>query len=156
MPSNRRRILEAVVERLQTVHRSAGFATDAGLAVYLGEAPNLGPDDPAEAVAVLVDDDRVLGSKTQVQIVLPLSIAALARADIAAPWLAVEDILADIKRVIETGDRQLGLGRIVTSRIERDTTRTLERQDGSQVVGATITYLVPYVEVWGGETEGEA
>jgi hypothetical protein len=153
MASNRRQILEAVRERLQAILRSGGYHTDAGALVFLGEAPNLGPDDPAQAIAILVDDDRVIGVKTQVQIELPVSIAALVRADLDTPWLMVEDVLADIKRAIEVPDRQLGLGRIVTSRIERGTTRTLERQDGTNVVGATVTYTIPYVEVWGGETE---
>lgn len=158
MASNRRRIIEAVAERLAGIRTAYGYATEAGALLFVNAIPNLGPDDPPAAIALLVDDDQVVATRMQVELLLPLTIAACARGsytdaqELLQAWLVAEDVLADVKRAIETADRQLGLGRIVTSRIERSTTRTIERQEGSDVVGVQITYVVPYVEVWGGES----
>lgn len=147
MASTRQQILEVVIARLERITRDNGYDTDAGAAVRLGEAPAFGPDDPDEAIAVLLDDDRPGKSMEQVFIELPVAIAALARPDLAAPWVVVEQVLSDVKRAMEQTDRTLG--GLLHRRMERGTTRTLPREEGSLVVGATVTYICPYVEVWG-------
>lgn len=147
MASRRRAILEAMQARLETIHTAAGFATEAGAAVFLNETPALGPDDPDVAIAMLVGDDTSTWQGLHVMLQLPIEIQALAKADTAAPWWAAEDVLADIKRAMEQVDRTLG--GLVKRQIERGVTRTLAREAGSTTVGVSITYVAPYTERWG-------
>lgn len=133
--------------RLEVITRRAGFTTDAGRQVYLNEAPPLGPDDPEVAIAIAVNDDEPGHQAEKIVIRLPLEIHALARADLERPWLAVERVLGDIKRAMELPDRTVG--GLVLRQFERGTTRTLEREEGSSTVGAAVTYIFPYAELWG-------
>jgi hypothetical protein len=146
-PSTRQQIIEVFRARLLAIAAGAQFETDAGATVFVNETPALGPDDPATAIAVVIGEDIPSRSGEHTILELPIEIHALANADLDAPWVAVEAVLADIKRAIELPDRSLG--GLVKARIERGSTRTLEREDGSTTVGAGITYLVPYAEVWG-------
>jgi hypothetical protein len=77
--SVRQAVLAAMLARLQAIAAGAGFQTDAGAAVFLGEAPTLGPEDPDTAIAVLVGDDKVTFQSVGVQIRLPMQICALAK-----------------------------------------------------------------------------
>lgn len=147
MASTRQQILEALRDRLQAITQDAGFATNAGRQVLLGEAPSFGPDDPVAAIAILVGEDQVSRTGEHAIILLPVLIAALARADLDQPWVAVEQVLEDIKRAVELEDRTLG--RLLRTRMERGSTRTLERDEGQVAIGAAITYVLPYAEVWG-------
>lgn len=147
MASNRESILAAFLARIGAIQIAKGFATDAGLAVTLGESPQLGPDDPDVMIAIIVNDDDPKFQGLQIMTQLPVSIQALAKADLADPWLAVEALLGDIKRAVELPDRTLG--GLVKRQIERGSTRTLPRESGSTVVGAQVTYVCPYTEVWG-------
>jgi hypothetical protein len=74
-------------------------------------------------------------------------VAALAKADLDDPYLAVEAVLGDIKRAIELEDRSLG--GLVDQRFERGRTRPFEREEGSTAVGVIVPYIVPYYESWG-------
>jgi hypothetical protein len=153
--SNRQQILEAIKARLETI--AAGepvpggdgllYDTDAGLNVFMLEAPALGEGTPDVAIAVLVGEDTVKWTGMQCFVGLPVQVWALAKASLDAPWEALEQVLADIKRAIEQSDRTLG--GLVKSRIERGATVTLEREPGSSTVGLGITYECPYTEVWG-------
>lgn len=150
MPDDYRRkqILEVLLARLQVIHTSHGYATDAGQALYLGETPELGPDDPSEAIAVVVLDDEPRWQGEGLLLRLPINIQGLARADLEKPWLTVEAVLGDIKRAIEQEDRTLG--KLVNHPgLERGSTQTLPRADGSLTVGAGITYSGWYREGWG-------
>jgi hypothetical protein len=147
-PSRRRRILEAYRERLQAITGPAGFFTEAGRAVYLGELPMLGTDDPDDAIAILgqQDDWRQQGRAFFVR--WPVTIWALTKADRDDPYLALEDVLADIERAVELDD--LTLGGLVYQPIVRVAPRlTLPREDGSSVVGAGVTYANEWKEGWG-------
>jgi hypothetical protein len=147
MASNRESILAALLARVGAIQIAAGFTSDAGLAVTLGESPLLGPDDPDVAIAILVNDDDPKYQGMQIMIRLPVSIQALANPNLADPWLAVEALLGDIKRAVELEDRTLG--GLVKRQIERGPTRTVLREPGSTVVGAQVTYICPYTECWG-------
>lgn len=147
MATRRRSILEAVKTRLEAIRQDDGYATDAGETVFLGEAPALGPDDPDVAIVILVGEDEPHFQGEHVLLRLPLEIQAVAKADLDEPWLAVEDVLGDIKMAVETTDRTLG--GLVKRQIERGATVTLEREPGSTYVGATLTYYAPYTERWG-------
>jgi len=145
--SNRSEILDIVTARLQGIRVTNGYATDAGRSLFLGEASSLGPDDPSSAVAIVIGEDTPTYQGEQVLIRLPLTIAALAKADLDAPWSTLEAILGDIKRAIEVADRRMG-GRLKAP-LTRGTTRTLPRETGSTTVGIGITYWISYQEVWG-------
>lgn len=150
MSTRRRLILEAIKTRLAAINGVAPYETDAGARVYLGVMPGLGPDDPETAIGIAVASDSVRFSGANKTIELPVEIQAIARADIDLPWLAIEDLIGDIKRAIEQSDRTLG--GLTKLEIRPSSTRELQLREGSDSVGAGVTYLVPYVEQWGDPT----
>ena len=151
--SQRVRILEALVERLQAVRANgqaasgATYETDAGLAVYVGERPELGESDPAVAVAVLPqeDDTEAIGQQLAFMVRLPVAIEAIASVELDQPYLAAEAVVADIKRAIE-GERTLGG---LVSEIRRGATAVVPREPGTTTVGVAVTYQVVFKEAWG-------
>lgn len=145
--TRRQAILETFRERLQVVRKVDGFQTDAGDHVFLGAAPELGEGDPDEAFAVVVLDDEVRYTGEHLAVLLPVGIAAVAKADCDEPWLAIEALLWDIKQAIETDDRSFS--GLLAERFERGPTQTLPREPGSTTVGVMVTYRAPYNEVWG-------
>jgi hypothetical protein len=146
--SVRQAVLAAMLARLQVITQGAGFQTDAGETVFLGEAPTLGPDDPDAAIAILVGDDRVNFQNVGVQIRLPIQICALAKvAEGLAAWQQVEAMLADIIKAVELADRNLG--GLLSSPLEPGVTHTLPREPGAAVVGAVIEYGAIYKRAWG-------
>ncbi len=123
-----------------------GFATDVGQRVYLGEAPQLGPDDPDAAVALLLGEqpgDLGLNVFTEI----PLECQAHAKADLDAAWLTVENVIGDIKRAVELADRSLG--GLVLQQLRRGPVKAIQREPGSTTIGASVTYLAQFKEAWG-------
>jgi hypothetical protein len=153
--SVRQLILEALATRLRaivagnTTDQGATFQTDAGAQVLLNESPAFGPDDPAQAIAMRVDEDELIFSNENHYIRIPITIEALARADLSAPYLVAEQVLADIKRAVELRDRSLGGLAAKSKGIERGSSQALQREDGSTGVGCSVRYFVPYLEGWG-------
>lgn len=145
--SKRQQIIQAFVTRLGAIEARDGFNTDAGLTVYVNERPTFGPDDPCEAIALVVGDDEVGYHGEHLWVRLPIEIHALATAEMAEPWKTIERVLADIKKAVELSDRTLG--GLVPRMIERESTVTLEREEGSTSVGVAVTYVAPYKELWG-------
>lgn len=145
--SKRQRILEIVLQRLQAIRVEDDFQTDAGQQVFLGETPKLGPHDPDVAVAVVVQDDQPGYQGENILIGLPLEIQAIAKATPDLSYAAAEAVLADIKKAIELEDRSLG--GLVPRTFRRGPTHSVERAEGSTEVGVGITYLFPYLEIWG-------
>lgn len=151
--SQRVRILEALVERLQAVRANgqaasgATYETDAGLAVYVGERPELGESDPAVAVAVLPqeDDTEAIGQQLAFMVRLPVAIEAIASVELDQPYLAAVAVVADIKRAIE-GERTLGG---LVSEIRRGATAVVPREPGTTTVGVAVTYQLTFKEPWG-------
>lgn len=150
--STRRLILEAFRDRVAQIHKFNGYNTDAGKTVFLGEAPILGPDDPDTAIALVVGEDELgeqgvfgSGEGATIEINLTIGVQALAKADIDAPLLAIEDIIQDIKEAVELNDRTLG-GLVSMSRGE---TVPLDREEGSLIVGTSVSYRLLYAEEWG-------
>lgn len=145
--SKRQQLFEAVRTQLRTIKIVDGFDTDAGRTVYLGELVNLGPDDPASAIAIVVGDDQVteqsFGPAT-LEILLPFSVVGLARADLSEPWIAAEQTISDVKKVLET-DWYVGL----VQELSRGPTRTLEREEGSDSIGIGVEYVALIHEDWG-------
>ena len=152
--SRRRRILEAFRTRLEEIRTNNGFLTDAGRTIFLGERVTLGPDDPDTALAIVAEEDsrnppsQGLGSGAlaAVEITLPVSIHALAKADLDEPLLAQEDVIDDIERAIELTDRTIGG---LVGGLTQLSVIPLDREEGTTVVGAAVVYSVLYSKKWG-------
>lgn len=151
LPSTRRLVLEAFAARLELIQAGDEFETDAGRAVYIGVAPELGPDDPAQAIAILPADEDPRWQANKVLILWPIEVHALARASLLQPWIVVEQIVADIKRALELEDRTLG-GLLLPNAFERGAVHARPRESGSLVVGAVVPYTVRVLEMWGDPT----
>jgi hypothetical protein len=147
MSTVRQLILEALKGRVEAIQVVDGFATDAGLSVFLGERPRLGPDDPEIAIALVVFDDVVKSQGRKYFIALPVGLCAIAKADLDEPWAAIEAVLGDIKTAVELDDRTLG--GLLRMPFERGQTRTIDRETGSTTVGVMVTYELGYSETWG-------
>lgn len=154
--SLRRQILEAFRTRLLEIRTNNGFLTDAGLTIFLGERVTLGEDDPDTALAIVAGEDsrnppsQGLGSGTfaAVEITLPVSILALAKADLDEPLLAQEDIIHDIERAVELNDRKIG----GIGSLSQVSVAPFDREEGVTVVGAAVNYSVLYSKKWGDPT----
>ena len=147
MPIRRQEILTVLRDRLETIAIAAGYQTDAGENVFLGELPALGEDDPDVALAIVVGDEVPQYQGEQLFVRLPFELHTIAKADLDEPWLTVEQLIADVKRAIEQPDRTLG--GLVRRMIEREAVRTVPREPGSTTVGAMVVYVAPYLEAWG-------
>lgn len=147
MASRRQTLLAQIQARLQAITRGNGFQTDAGDAVFLNESPVLGPDDPPEAIAVMVGEDVPVWVGENVHVTVPIEIQGLANADLEAPWITAEAVVADIKQAMELEDRRFG--GLLAGRMERGSTRVVEREEGQTTVGVSVEYLFPVSEAWG-------
>jgi hypothetical protein len=147
--TRRRLILEAIKTRLEAIRTADGFDTNLGRQVFLGEATELGPDDPEQAIKVVVGLDLIRWQSPghAFLITLPIGIWAVAKADVTQAWLASESVIGDVKRAIELEDRTLG--GLLTSPFERGQTQALERPPGSTTIGIGIGYMLLYKEGWG-------
>lgn len=143
-------IMNAIVERLSAISRAQGeYRTDAGDDVFKGEAPQLGDDDPDQAISLMWGDDepRVAGPGYLVS--APLMVSAVAKVTLAEPWDVIELVLADIKKAVELDDDRRLEG-LLSGVFTRGATATLAREPGSLVVGLTIRYDMQWKESWGG------
>ena len=154
MASSRRLILEELRRRLLLIQIDNGFATDAGSFVFLGETVQLSPDDTTQAIAIDVQEDQVgelgLGDRLtpaaeRFPVRLPVAVQAVAHASLAAPWITVEDVIADIKMAVEIADPWPE----PVAEVTRGNTVPLEREEGSTFVGCEVVYEFLYEEVWG-------
>ncbi len=145
--SRRQQVLEAFRDRLNTIQAGDAFQTSAGEHVTLGYVPEFGPDDPDIGVAIVVGDDQNGWQGKKLATAVPIVIHALAKVALDEPWIAVEQVLSDIKRAVEIEDWTYG--GLMRERLLRGTTRTSSREPGSTTVGLTITYVAPITEVWG-------
>lgn len=146
--STRPSILAEFLSRVSAIQVANGYATDAGLKIFFGATPELGPDDPAAALALLVRDDSTLGDLGNDELTtLPVDVVALVKASGDQPWAAVEEVVADIKRAIETADRDFS--GLLSKLLARGRTKVLSRGAGSTTVGAGVTYTATYLDQWG-------
>jgi hypothetical protein len=151
--SRRKRILDAFKARIEVIRVEDGFETDLGLNVLMWELPAFGPDDPKQVVAIIPREDQVSAALNNIPIDLPVDVAVLVAPDVTNPGALIEAGLADVKKAVELEDRTLGGllrgGRNNPGGIVRGTTEPYPRVGGSQVTGASITYVLPYVEAYG-------
>lgn len=146
--SLRQQIIEAFLARIQRITVENGYDTNAGERVFLGESPELGEDDPPNAIAIVIGETSPQYQGMNVFETIPFEFQALAKvADLDFPYIATEVILGDIIRAVEQDDRTLG--GLVTRQIELGTIRTLPREPGMTTVGMSVTYFAPHVRSWG-------
>jgi len=153
--SVRQSILTELISRVSAIAVANGYQTDAGLRLFVGELPALGPDDPDAALALIVRDEQAADLSGYgeapdgiILSVLPVEVQAVVKADLEQPWVSVEGVIADIKQAVETNDRSLGGVRALPLKSGR--TRAFPREPGSTVVGAGVPYLATFAESWGG------
>lgn len=163
--SNRQLALTDLVARLGYIQVAKGYNTDAGLSIFEGEKPRLGPDDVAAAISVFFGDDTAEtgGGLTRYQV--PIEIWGLipvkALGDLS-PGQAIEALRADIMSAVELNegdpshDRYLGVIDGTPKRpatlpkgLARGGCSTLQRQDGSDHVGVVVRYIASFEEAWG-------
>lgn len=151
--TRRQQILEALRTRAEAISVGNGFDTNAGATLFLGVIPSLGEGDPGAALAMIPRTDIIdVNSTDKMPIELPVDFIAIAKPSLDEPWVAIEQLLGDVKKAIELDDRTLGgllRGGRNKSGMYRGTTDTLERRSGEEMVGALITYVCPYSECWG-------
>lgn len=151
--SKRESILAALRTRLERIAVVNGFNTDAGAMLVVGETPSLGPDDPSEAIALVLQDDDQGHQGEHVVIRLPIAISALCRHTGTTPAQSLEPLITDIKRAIEdpvVPDPNRDLNGVLLRRgLSRGATRALKREPGSETVSATVEYLAEFGERWG-------
>lgn len=154
MLSIRQAIVTELLWRLGAIAIASGYQTDAGQQLFAGETPSLGPSDPDAAIALVVRDDLPsdqsgfgVDATGIVVTVLPIDVVAVAKADLAQPWVTVEAIIADIRKAIETADRSIG--GILTKNLLRGRVRSLPRESGGTVIGATVEYRAIFADEWG-------
>ncbi|HUH20454.1 MAG TPA: hypothetical protein VFD36_02405 [Kofleriaceae bacterium] len=146
--SRRKLILLALAARLQTITRDNGYNTDAGERVEHGQHTVSGDDTlPRLAlVAGVVDQiEKNLASKELRQ--WALAVSGLLADDPTDP-LAVEDLLADIKRALfRAEDPRLGGLAVQVQSLAGET--VTDPEEGGKVVAVTVPFAVRYEEGYG-------
>lgn len=150
--SKRQQIWLELLRRVERITPENGFATDAGATVFLNETPDLGPDDPVNAVAIVSQPDEVTWQGGKLLVRWPIEAVALAKAVVngswAQAWMEAEAVSADLKRALELDDRTFG--RLLVNRgLERGSTRVIARDPGGTTVGAAVRYELVFEEIWG-------
>lgn len=172
MSSKRESAFADLLTRLAFITIANGYSTDAGEHIFFNETPKLGPDDAPAALAVMVGEDGnpgTQGSRIRSRVVIDVQAFALLASD-ATPLLVSEALIADIKHAVEIegndqnatagGDASIDrfLGTVdddsrpygtLPRGVERGSVRALPREAGSEVVGATVEYVLYFEEGWG-------
>lgn len=144
---SRQAAISELKTRLARISVANGFQTDAGLALFVGERPALGPADPEASLVVLIQEDEPGYQGENVVSTVPVDVQVIVKADITDPWETVEAAVADIKTAVET-DHDLG-GTTVQRGLTRGVTRPLERDPGSEYTGVAVGYRLMLGERWG-------
>jgi hypothetical protein len=159
MTSRRELALLDLKARLAWITEKHGYNSNAGKTISMGEQITLGPDDPPAALSIVVGQDSPSVAGGVVRTTVPVEIQAFVPADLAAPLLALERLIADIKVSVEIegNDQNAGLGASVDRSLNgtlptgltRGSTRHFPREEGSTTVGASVEYLLSFEEGWG-------
>lgn len=154
-PSNRQLAIAELRRRLRLIRTTAGYQTDVGESVLLCERPSFGPDDPTAVLNMAVLDDEYTYQGENVSAVVPVRCEAIVKADADDPWVTVEAVIADIKTAVETDwdltDPTVSppKRRLIQNGLSRQGVVPLEREEGSEFVGAGVVYLLHMKEKWG-------
>ena len=156
MASRRLYILEALAQKLEQITLTNGFNTDAGLKVELGQDLDLGESDPDAAIAIVPGAERFSSSQTKLYSEWPIAIRAVVKADLDQPWLTAEQIIADIERAVEVGDRTFGdlVNWNGDHGLILDSIASFERAPGSSVIGMEALFIAKLQRSWGDPLSG--
>jgi hypothetical protein len=149
-----RMILMKMRDTVKGIQVANGYQTDAGLTVFLGEAPVLSENDATVAIAIEAGDEqpadasfgsRLSPSRMELPVTFPVEVHAYARVDLAEPVIAREAVIGDIKRCVENEEDWPD----ELKALERGDVSRFERADGTVAIGGMVEYLFTYVETWG-------
>ena len=159
LPKSKRQLaLEDLLNRLSFIQTAKDYNTDAGLRIFMGEAPQFGEGDPPSALAVFVGDDSPETTGGTVRTRVPIEIWAVVPDDLPSPLMSIEAIIADIRAAVEieadaSVDRSLGLTdsgpATMPTGLERGPARPLRREVGSGYVGCSQEYTARFETKWG-------
>lgn len=172
MASKRLLAIQDLTTRLGFIQIDKGYSCDAGLTIFVGEVPKLGPDDSSSALAILLGDDSPLEGQVTwgatSRYVVPIEVHGILRLTQGeSPGLAYEGLVADIKEAVEiegrdpgtsaATDRSLGIipdtdpprPATLPTGLNRGGTRILRRDGGSEIVGCAVEYSMAIEEGWG-------
>lgn len=146
--SRRREAIRAFKALLTGIKRADGYFTDAGEVIAVGEAYQLGPDDPDVVLAMIVNDEDMLAPQGDVKraVHLPIDVVVLVRPNLDDVIGSIEDGIEDVRRAVEA-DRTLGGILINTLRLGR--IRTLPRESATATAGAVLPYTLPVSDAYG-------
>lgn len=141
-------LLDTISARVRDIAVSRGYETDAGRRVYVGQAAELGPDDPATAIAIMLGETEITEpSQGFVQEEIDLELQALATGSADDPYRLAEMVAADLKRAVEQPDRTLG--GLVHGQLSCVAQRMVPREEGVLTVGVAVLYRLRYLRRWG-------
>jgi hypothetical protein len=145
--SARQDAINELVNRLTGITIAEGFSTDAGASVLLGEQPTFGPADAIASIAVVIGADEPKFQAENVLVDLPVAVQLYVKAGESAPWNIIEGLISDVKTAVET-DHNLS-GTLVHRGLVRGSVTPMDRETGSEFVGAVVEYRLQYLEGWG-------
>lgn len=146
--SKRSLILEALVTRLEAIARRP-YETRAGRTIFVGEVPDLGPDDSDEAIVLSLGEEELGTQIRKLVVTWPIEIQARVKASSERAWVTREQLVADIQRAIELDDDQTLGGLLVKPGIQGGAVRTFDREPGSTTIAAGVRYTFEFWRSWG-------
>lgn len=160
MSSKRSAALVDLRSRLAWIAKDNDYSSDIGNQITMGEVYQLGPDDSKTGIAVMVGDDSGESAGQRTTSVVPVEVVGYIPYDTVDAVLVIEGIIEDIKRAVEIeedGARDRFLGTTVDDvpygtlpcGVERGAVRTIPREAGSPIIGASVTYMLTFQEDWG-------
>lgn len=168
LPATRRQAaVTDLLDRLGYIQTAKGYNTDAGLHIFQGHLPKLGPDDPQDCLAVLIGEDTATTAGGRISTRVPFEVWAIVNAAEAAdPLASIEAIIADIRAAVEIEspngiDRYLGSfgdppqPATLPKGFSRGVTKGTTMPDGAGFVGALVEYVGEFAEVWGEARGGD-
>src|SRR5690349_22815532 len=147
MNPRRLTILLAALAAIQGINTGAGYRTNLGANVRLGEFKAAGPDDPPMKAVVFAPTDAVIPPHLRkkfrdLELCVGWAVDSQAGEDVG---LQVELALADIQQAIETSaDLMTALGGVVGQTnplgLQDGNVEMFYRHSGSEVTGGLITW----------------
>ena len=149
--STRQEILAEIISRLEGIRRTAGYQTDIGARVVIGEVPVFSEGDEEQWLSVEPSDSDINHSMENVGAEWIVEVQAMSRADAESPWLTIEALIADVCKAIENdsdGETDRDLGGLCIE-IRKASDRIIKREAGSDYVGAAVGYRILFGRPWG-------
>lgn len=146
--SRRESIIAAMADLVTQIRVAGGFNTDLGDTLLVNEFPQFGPDDPRQAMVLLVGDEEGTWHGTALLVRLPITFLVLVDADLVDGWRTIEQGIADVIRAVEQDDDRR-LDGLLSGTLERGNIETIPRDPGSAAIAAGVPYFAPFKSGWG-------